>query len=585
MGKFDILNAALDARIATNILTPWRTPCHPRVLALVDGLSYQDNDGFGLWRFIHGITVAPGVTNKPVLTLAHRTVHPTPTVTVGSDTYTVHNNFNFATAAPAVNLANYDQIWIFGIGSGAFSLSNAEVGVVSDFMNGGGGVFATGDHAALGRALSGSLPRIRHMREWRDAGSGGVPMGVETDAALATNRIDTVVNPGTNALYEFSDQSDDIPQRIYPNYKVTDTDGLAGSGWEASVHPLLMLPGAMTVRSSANPSGASAGFTLDINVLPDHPHESVCYEVTSAATLGGAYSLGGQNFPEFQPSAANPAQRIGSAIVAYAVSGGRSVLNGLWKPPVRPRMFGVISAYDGRLAQAYPGKTQRPGRIVCDSTWHHYVNINLDGTTSGRNGLGTGSGAAFVPSPDLEKIYTYYRNIVRWLQPANRVWCSIFWDLAAARLSPALFEELIDVDRLVNWRDLVGLGRETRALMTQVYGSEAVRDQVLGLMAAEPATQHAGDMLASDALATTAFNRDDLIDGVLGALLVEVRRLLPDQMSMDVAKEALDRGPAKHIKTLQRRLVAAIEQGVAYQTEKMERSLKAARKLGGQNID
>jgi hypothetical protein len=585
MGKFDILNTALEARLNTDLVAAWRTPCRPRILALVDGLSYQASDGFGLWRFIHGITTAAGVTNKPVMTLAHRSIHPTPTVTVGADTYTVLNNFNFSTAATTVTTAHYDQIWIFGIGSGAFSLSNAEVGVVSEFMNSGGGVFATGDHASLGRALNGSLPRIRHMREWRDALGGGVPMGTETNASLAVNRIDTVVNPGADGLYAFIDQSDDIPQRIYPNYKVTDTDGLGGSGWEATVHPLLRLPGAPGVRSSTNPSGASAGFTMDISVMPDHPHESVCYDVTSAAILGGAYNQSGQNFPEFQPNAANPAQRVGAEIVAYAVSGGRSVLNGVWKPPVRPRMFGIVSAYDGRLAQAYPGKSQRPGRIVCDSTWHHYVNVNLDGTSSGRTGLGTGSGAGFVPSPDLEKIYAFYRNTVSWLQPANRVWCSIFWDLAAVRLSPALFEELIDVERIVNWRDFVGLGREAKALLAQVHGSELARDQILGLLVSEPMTQAAGDMLASDALATTALNRDELIDGVLGALLVEVRKLLPDDLTPEMAREVLDKGPTKHLKVLQRRLASAVEQGVAHQTERMERSLKLARKIGARDND
>ena len=32
--------------------------------------------------------------------------------------------------------------------------------------------------------------------------------------------FDTVVDPGANGLYEFEDQSDAIPQRIYPNYDV-----------------------------------------------------------------------------------------------------------------------------------------------------------------------------------------------------------------------------------------------------------------------------------------------------------------------------------------------------------------------------
>ena len=444
MNKFDILNASLYARFGRDLVIQWRQRCRPRVLMLVDGLSYNPTDGFGLWRFIESVTVAPGVTSKPVLTLAHRNVHPlSATVTVGTDNYTIVNTFDFSSAATPVTLANYDQIWIFGIGSGAFALTNAEAGVVSEFMNGGGGVFATGDHASLGRALSGSLPRIRHMREWRDAASGGVAMGAEADVNLAANRVDSVVNPGAGGVYEFVDQSDDIPQRIYPNYKLVDTDGAAGPGWSATVHPLLMLPGAPATRRSSD-AQPNLGFSQDIDVFPDHAHESVCYAVTSAAILGAAYNVSGQNFPEFQPLASNPAQRLGAEIVAYGVSGGRSVLNGEWKPPVKPRMFGIASAYDGRLAQAYPGKTQRPGRIVCDSTWHHYININLDGTETTRNGLGTGSGAAFVPSPDLQKIYAYYRNAMSWLQPANRVWCPIWWDLVATRLNPALFEELID---------------------------------------------------------------------------------------------------------------------------------------------
>lgn len=299
--KLNVLKDGLVNRFPDDLVVKWVRPCRPRILMLVDGsLGYQDNSGFGLWRFLHGLTVASGVATKPILTLADRGVHPTPTVTIGPDTYTIVNNFNFSTATTPVTLANYDQIWIFGFNSGAFSLSNAEAAVVSEFMNGGGGVFATGDHASLGRALSGSLPRIRHMREWEK-----VPMGTESNAGLAIKRIDTVVNPGSNNLYEFEDQSDDIPQRIYPNYQVTDTDGSAGSAWQATVSPLLMLPGALTVRRSSDAS-PPAGFSKDIDVLPDHAHESVCYDVTNAVTLGGAYNIHGQNFPEFQPNASAP---------------------------------------------------------------------------------------------------------------------------------------------------------------------------------------------------------------------------------------------------------------------------------------
>ncbi len=570
----NFLDSVLITKIPIDTLAKLRQPCRPRILVVVDGLDYQDSNAFGLWRFIHGITVASGVTNKPILTLAHRAMHATPTVTVGTDTYTIQNSFTFGAT---VTLANYDQVWIFAVGDGGFSLSNPEVAVISEFMNSGGGVFATGDHASLGRELCGSLPRIRHMREWRDTASGGVPMGTEADVTKAVNRIDTVVNPGGNARYEFEDQSDAIPQRIYPNYRVIDTDGLGGSAWTATVHPLLMLPGALVTRSGSNLGGANLGFTLDMDVLPDHPHESVCYEVTASATLAGQYNLSGQNFAEFQPNAAVPAQRVGAEIVAYAVSGGRSVLNGVWKPPVRPRMFGVIAAYDGRLAQAYPGKTARPGRIVCDSTWHHYVNVNLDGTGSGRAGLGTGSGAGFVPSPDLEKIYTYYRNIIFWLQPANRIWCRIWWDLVAIRFSPNLFEELLDIDRLVNWRDLVGLGREARALITQVQGSEALRDQILGLLLADVRTQVAADLLASGQVESAGLDSGALVDGAVGALLKEIAHALPPHTDGKTVKAFLEKGP--DLKQFQEHLTQAIGQGIAHQAERAERSIKFAQRM------
>lgn len=575
--KRDILTDALTARFNQELIFKWRFRCRPRILMLVDGLDYRENNGFGLWRFLHGLTVAAGVTNKPVLTLAHRGGHPTASVTVGTDTYNVQNNFRFDTANPAVTLANYDQIWIFGIGSGGFALSSAEVGVVSVFMNGGGGVFATGDHASLGRSLCGSLPRIRHMREWRDANSGGVPMGTETDVNRAVMRIDTVVDPGANGLYEFDDQSDGIPQRIYPHYKVTDSDGLAGSAWQASVHPLLMLPGALATRSSSA-ANVPEGFSKDIDVLPDHPHESVCYEVTAAATLAGTYNISGQNFAEFQPSAANPTQRVGAEIVAYAVAGGRAVLNGVWKPPVKPRMFGVISAYDGRLAQPYPGNSQRPGRIACDSTWHHFVNINLDGTGSGRSGLGSGSGASFTPSAALEKIYAYYRNIALWLQPANRVWCGLFWDLVAVRFTPAIFEELLEVDRLESWRDLVGLGQEAKRIIAQEQGSEALDDQILGLLNADKGLQDTADLLTAGG---SVLGRTELLEGSYGALLLEVARMLPVDITEEQARKVLAEGLSDNIRgALQGRMVKALHQGVDAQATRLKIGLDFAQRIG-----
>lgn len=46
------------------------------------------------------------------------------------------------------------------------------------------------------------------------------------------------------------------------------------------------------------------------------------------------------------------------------------------KQPTQAHDFGAISAYDGHRAG---GK----GRVVCDATWHHFVNVNLIGVVEG----------------------------------------------------------------------------------------------------------------------------------------------------------------------------------------------------------
>jgi hypothetical protein len=516
--------------------------CRPRILIVTDSsLSFNETSGFGLWRFLRGITVANGVTNKPVLTLAHRGFH-VPTVIVGPDTYTVQTSFNFATAVPAVTLANYDQIWMFGFAATG-SLAATETQVIADFMNGGGGVFATGDHADLGSQMCGNLPRIRRMREW-----ASVPMGIEDDVGVAVQRIDTVVDPGTNGLYEFEDQSDDIPQRIFPNYQVT---AATTSQWQATVHPLLVMPLVSTVRPEAN---GSAGFTQDIDVLPDHPHESICNEVTSPAVLDDIYLETTPDFEEFRPSVADAALRVGVEIVAYGISGGRSVFNSVWKPPVRPRMFGVISAYDGRLAQPYTGQTQRPGRIVCDSTWHHFLNVNLDGRSTSRSGLGTWSGGSpgigtFTPGAALEKIFTYYRNIAKWLQPANRIWCFVWWDLVAVRFHPLMIEEVREVPRLKSWRDFLGLGREAAKLIAAAHGEGVVREMIDGVLLKDGGKATLADMLAGPELAASQIDADALRVGMLGAILAQLTRLLPENEPETVLK-VLKAGPEPHVKIL-----------------------------------
>lgn len=484
-------------------------PCRPKVLIVADGnLGYNSAASFGLTRFVEALA---GASPAPIITVAHRGSPSPASFSVGGTTYNVLLNYKFNVGATAVAIGTYDQIWLFGFDTG--TLPDPEVKRIADFMNAGGGVFATGDHATLGRAIGGRLPRIRHMREW-----AAVPMGNE-GAPIARNRIDTVVNPGANALYEFDDQADAIPQRIYPNYEVTWSEG----NWTATIHPLLRMPGSAVSRTNA------AGFTNDMDVMPDHPHESICLEVSAAtnpAALNGNYNLAGANFQEF-PNAISGGGRVGSQIVAYAVSGGRSVQLGVWKPPVNPRMFGIISAFDGHLASPYVAGGARPGRAVCDSTWHHFVNVNLDGTTSGRTGLGTGSGAGFVPSADLQKIYTYYRNILSWIQPLNRRTCNILTTLTALRFNHELIEELTFADTFKAPEEFEGLGVEAMRIVEDAHGQGTATEMVQAVLRhegsaaalAEPRDDGAPTVLDSDGRRLIAY--------ALGRTLAQFAAIVP----------------------------------------------------------
>ena len=544
-----------DSLIERTIIQTWKVRCTPRILIVTDGGLDFSTSGFGLFRFLEAITLSPAVILKPLLTLAHRDISSPGSVTVGPDTYQIAGDFKFDNANPAVTKANYDQIWLFGINPTP-ALPASEVAVIADFMNSGGGVFATGDHADLGFALSGGLPRIRHMREWVN-----VPMG-------DTKRIDTIVDPGAGspAIYEFDDQSDDIPQRIYPKYTVTGYPF-----WTAKVHRLLMLPGAPVNRTDEN------GFAYDMDCLPDHPHESVCYAVTDPTILGGNYADNGLNFPEFQQLQGNPGFYPQPEIVAYGVSGGRSVAG---KPPVEPQMFGIISAYNGHLAAPYAGKPTRPGRIVCDATWHHFININLDGTGAGREGLGTWSGGpgvgTFTPGPFLDKIYQYFCNMVEWLMPLDRIWCSWWWPLVYLRYHPLLIEELVDVRKIETWEDLVVLGRATAAVLSRAKGPGVAEDLIAAALRAGRGSERA-ELFDDPDLARTTFDRTILVHGILGGMLHKVAEMLPAN-DLQAAGRVLERDIEKNVAPLVSELDRLFERGVREEVGRAERTVSMIKK-------
>lgn len=373
----DLRRRLLDEALVISIFRE----CTPKILVVTDSLSYSATDDFGLTQFINTIAGSTIHGMAPQIVKANRYAD------VAADI----DNFDFADPATGLLKSRYDVAFFFGFDAeGAGQLAGTQVDAIARFMQAGGGVFATGDHESLGAALSRDVPRVRNMRYWKQS---------ETPDIGNTTRLSTNL-PGDDGIYEFSDQSDLHPQRLYVNYR-------SQAGGTGNAHPLLQ--------------GGALG---PIEVFPDHPHEGEC---RIPADLTTTFTLDGSARDEW-PMAMGGGGRVAPEMVAITMSHGNQFPG---KAALTPRSFIAIAAYDGHGAGV--------GRVATDATWHHFVNTNLDGTQSGLSGLQNPPG---TDTPDLQRIRQYYRNLATWLMPKNVRRCLRFpWVIQALNRYP-LFEEL-----------------------------------------------------------------------------------------------------------------------------------------------
>src|SRR5579872_6310326 len=193
---------------------------------------------FGLSEFISTLTAGGPFLASFRVTKAHRDTD----VRGAADI----EHFRF----DAHDLSVYDEIWLFGVappGETNAPMSDAELAALATFMDGGGGVFATGDHEDLGVVLNGQVPRVRSMRKWYypNPGPHGEPVA---PPAIGPDRIETTQLEQGQTFALFDNQSDAIPQPITPRMYA-----FGGYFWSIEYpHPLL-----------CGPKGP-------ITVLPDH---------------------------------------------------------------------------------------------------------------------------------------------------------------------------------------------------------------------------------------------------------------------------------------------------------------------------
>ena len=393
LSEFEFNRARLDAIHRGDFVLPFLPrPVRIKILMVADG--YPGNFVnitygrlyFSLSAVVDTLTNNPEPWVKFDITKAHRQTDPLGAADV--------NNFRFTTSGFDINA--YDQVWFFGARQNeteAQRLSDAELAILARWMDEKqGGVFAVGDHFDLGASLCSRIPRVRAMRRWTVA--QGVPVN------FGTGRHDTLLS-GTDGIYQFNDESDDIPMPIEPK--------------------MFPLPNFLAFQSREAPHPLLCGTKGVIRELPDHPHEG---EVIEPVSLLNNFSFPGYtNKPEFPVRTDGSGLREKAHVVATAQVRGRTGPQDTNKGACNAKTIGVIGAYNGHASGV--------GRVSVDSTWHHWFDVNLIGRP-----LGAGEDQVDPVSPAdpkaqgflysnagkaaYDKIKNYFRNTALWLSSPAR---------------------------------------------------------------------------------------------------------------------------------------------------------------------
>jgi hypothetical protein len=486
--------------------------CRVRILMVCDGmLDYSENNN-GFSELIDKALLTnhlPG--QRPILYKAHRNgpnsfSNPSERPGPIADYY----NYRFSALAvqgapPPLNRQNYTQLWLFGRGSSrdgqTFTpLSDGELKVIAEFMQSGGGVFAVGDHEDLGGGLCGRVPRVRSMRlwNWLDAGQPQAP------PANGLTRNDTL-RPGFNRGIQFDDQQDNVPQVIRPKFY---SNGLGGAVYP---HPLL-----------AYRDGV-------IDVMPDHMHEGVCLE---PGDLTQPITIPNFTTTDEYPIIHGTNIRLSPEVIAISTTDPSN-------NQVNPHCFGSIGVYDGHLVNV--------GRVVVDSTWHHFVNLNLRGTrpeelpyVSALIGFYTydhsTSPPTRVPTAEYEAIKQYFRNILRWLNPQQEAACLTHQFLYQLRYQSPLDEELPSL-KDQTWENILRAGAATYQTISTYYSPACALDSALTLIKSLPEDSQPAILQHINAWQPAPLKERQLetladsqiaVNAILGGAMLNLVKYLPD---------------------------------------------------------
>ena len=222
-------------------------------------------------------------------------------------------------------VADADELWFFGTAlceetKNSRPLNKMEIAAVKARMDAGVGVFATGDHDAIGSCLCEQIPRVDKMRIWRG------------------KKASESYNSSVRSPYR--DVMDYERAAKYGEIETDDRDTSAKQIWattiddDVSARELFQL-------------GYMGKEKHWIRFLPDHAHEGQLYDFTVDDP---------KIFTAVYPGAPLP------RVVAYAnrAAADEEDAAGFVKYP-------VVSVYESK---------SKEGNIVVDSTFHHWTDSN-----------------------------------------------------------------------------------------------------------------------------------------------------------------------------------------------------------------
>lgn len=352
----------------------------------------------------------------------------------------------------ALNLDDFDEIWLFGFTDAQVSTTQFKA-PVQQFM--------------ASPKLGGVLVTGDHLGRGGELAATTDRIGkmrLWTIDATGPNRNSSLEEgPGPDTSFDGQDEADDRPQIIhYRRFPVGAPDGVT-----LQPHPVL-----------SGPDGP-------IDVLPDHQHEG---EAVAPTDL---------------PAAEWPSNAQGHQEQPFVIAWGD-----VKDPQVNFKQFGVISAYNGHTVEV--------GRIVADSSWHHWLDSNL---------IGVGPNGGFNASPEgqaaLKKIETYFLNCATWLAPPekqieirNAAWWSTVWA-----------DETVEMPADAALKDF---GDRAIKVLSRFASSSAVSEWVLGPDVFNRALSDASVAQISAGSSLLNLNLEQqLAGGILRALMRSVGPLNP----------------------------------------------------------